>query len=314
MSALPDLSTIFVLLLTCFALYLFTRDKLPLEASGLTILIILVVTFQLFPHPSGRLTPQAFLSGFGHQALITICALMMLGKGMETTGALQPLAGALANAWRRNRVLASLLTLVMAGVLSSFVNTTPIVIMLLPMLMGVAVRNKLSPSSVLMPVGLAVLLGGMATTIGTSTNLLVVAIAADLGAVQFSMFDFTLPVVIVAGFGMLYLWLIAPRLLPERKAPIADSMPRVFKRDAAHPRRQRRLRQDLRPVSGAHEQCAQGRPDRTRRRPCSLRSFRRSRCRPAIGLPFAIRRSGSRNSKSRSARRCTTCQAPRRRI
>ena len=228
MSALPDLSTIFVLLLTCFALYLFTRDKLPLEASGLTILIILVVTFQLFPHPSGQLTPQAFLSGFGHQALITICALMMLGKGMETTGALQPLAGALANAWRRNRVLASLLTLVMAGVLSSFVNTTPIVIMLLPMLMGVAVRNKLSPSSVLMPVGLAVLLGGMATTIGTSTNLLVVAIAADLGAVQFSMFDFTLPVVIVAGFGMLYLWLIAPRLLPERKAPIADSMPRVF--------------------------------------------------------------------------------------
>ncbi len=227
-SALPDLHTLFVLLLTLFALYLFTREKLPLEASGLTILIILVVTFQLFPHPGGGLQPQAFLSGFGHQALITICSLMMLGKGMETTGALQPLAGALAAAWARNRHLASLLTLIMAGVLSSFINTTPIVIMLLPMLMGVAVRNKLSPSSVLMPVGLATLLGGMSTTIGTSTNLLVVSIAADLGAVQFSMFDYTLPVVIVAGFGVLYLWLIAPRLLPERTAPLSDALPRVF--------------------------------------------------------------------------------------
>ena len=227
-SALPDLHTLFVLLLTLFALYLFTREKLPLEASGLTILIILVVTFQLFPHPGGRLQPQAFLSGFGHQALITICSLMMLGKGMETTGALQPLASALAAAWTRNRHLASLLTLIMAGVLSSFINTTPIVIMLLPMLMGVAVRNKLSPSSVLMPVGLATLLGGMSTTIGTSTNLLVVAIASDLGAVQFSMFDYTLPVVIVAGFGVLYLWLIAPRLLPERTAPLSDALPRVF--------------------------------------------------------------------------------------
>ena len=228
MFALPDFHTVFVLLLTCFALYLFTREKLPLEASGLTILILLVVTFQIFPHPSGRLEPQAFLSGFGHQALITICSLMMLGKGMEATGALQPLAGALAKAWQRNRHLASLMTLVMAGVLSSFVNTTPIVIMLLPMLMGVAVRNKLSPSSVLMPVGLATLLGGMSTTIGTSTNLLVVAIAADLGAVQFTMFDYTLPVAIVAAFGMLYLWLIAPRLLPERQAPLSDALPRVF--------------------------------------------------------------------------------------
>ena len=228
MSALPDLYTIFVLLLTCFALYLFMREKLPLEASGLAILIVLVVGFQLFPHPGGRLGVQAFLSGFGHEALITICALMMIGKGMETTGALQPLAQTLAKAWTANPVLAAILTLLIGAVLSAFVNNTPIVIMLLPMLMGVAVRNKLSPSSILMPVGLATLLGGMATTIGTSTNLLIVSIAADLDAAQFDMFDFTLPAAIVGGIGMLYLWLIAPRLLPERQAPISDTMPRVF--------------------------------------------------------------------------------------
>ena len=68
----------------------------------------------------------------------------------------------------------------------------------------------------------------MATTIGTSTNLLIVSIAADLDAAQFEMFDFTLPAAIVGGIGMLYLWLVAPRLLPERQAPISDTMPRVF--------------------------------------------------------------------------------------
>ena len=62
---------IFVLLLTVAALYLFTRDKLPLEASGLAILIILLLTFELFPYYVNgvRLAPTTFLSGFGHEAL-----------------------------------------------------------------------------------------------------------------------------------------------------------------------------------------------------------------------------------------------------
>jgi di/tricarboxylate transporter len=227
---LSDPHAIFVLLVTVFALYLFTRDSMALEASGLTILIVLVLTFQLFPYRvDGReLTPQDFLSGFGHEALITICALMIVGKGLETTGALQPLALSLAKAWMAKPRLASLITLALSAVLSGFVNNTPVVVMLLPMLIGVGVRNKIAPSSILMPIGLATLLGGMATTIGTSTNLLVVAIAADLGAAHFQMFDFSLPVLIVGGIGVLYLWLIAPRLLPHRQAPLADTSPRVF--------------------------------------------------------------------------------------
>jgi di/tricarboxylate transporter len=79
-----------------------------------------------------------------------------------------------------------------------------------------------------MPVGFATLIGGMATTIGTSTNLLVVGIAADQGLEPFGMFDFTLPVLFVGVIGVLYLWLVAPKLLPERKPPLADRSPRVF--------------------------------------------------------------------------------------
>ena len=230
MATLPDTHTIFVLLITVAALYLFTRDKLPLEASGLAILIVLILVFQLYPYQgeSGPVVPQAFLAGFGHEALITICALMIIGKGLETTGALQPLALSLAKAWTARPRMASFMTLLLGAILSAFINNTPVVVMLLPMLIGVAVRNKLAPSSILMPVGFATLLGGMATTIGTSTNLLIVSIAADLNAAEFEMFDFTLPVVIVGAIGMLYLWLVAPRLLPARQAPLTDTSPRVF--------------------------------------------------------------------------------------
>lgn len=230
MPAPPDPHGVFVLLLTPLALYLFTRDKLPLEASGLIIIVILVLSFQLFPYEVNgeRLAPTSFLAGFGNEALITICALMILGKGLEATGALQPLAVSLANAWMARPKLASLATLGIAAILSAFLNNTPIVVMLLPMLIGVAVRNKFAPSSILMPVGFATLIGGMATTIGTSTNLLVVGIAANQGIAPFGMFDFTLPVLLVGVLGVLYLWLVAPRLLPDRKQPLSDRSPRVF--------------------------------------------------------------------------------------
>ena len=174
------------------------------------------------------LRTEAFLIGFGHEALITICALMIMGRGLEVTGALQPVANFLAKAWMARPRLASLATLVASGVLSAFLNNTPIVVMLLPMLVGVAVRTKSAPSAILMPMGFATLVGGMATTIGTSTNLLVVAIAADQGVPRLEMFDFALPAVIVGSVGMVYLWLVAPRLLPERKPPMTDTAPRVF--------------------------------------------------------------------------------------
>ncbi len=230
MPSFPDYHTLFVMLVTVLALYLFTRDRLPLEASSLSILIILVVFFQIFPYApaADRLTPQRLLAGFGNEALITVCALMIIGKGMETTGALQPFAIWLSKAWTARPKAASLATMLICAVLSSFINNTPVVVMLLPMLVSVAVRNKFAPSSVLMPVGFATLVGGMATTIGTSTNLLVVSIASDMGAADFDMFSFSIPVLIVGGVGLLYLWLIAPKLLPNRQPPMSDTSPRVF--------------------------------------------------------------------------------------
>jgi di/tricarboxylate transporter len=226
----PDAHGIAVLLLTVVALFLFTRDRIPLESSSLGILIVLVAGFQFFPYVGDGVPvgPVEFFAGFGNEALITICALMIVGKALETTGALQPLATIVGRAWSTRPVLALLVTLVAAAVLSAFMNNTPIVVLLMPILVGVSLRVKFPVSGVMLPMGLATIIGGMSTTIGTSTNLLVVGISEDLGMERLAMFDFMLPVVLVGGIGLAFLWLVAPRLLPERDPPMADTSPRVF--------------------------------------------------------------------------------------
>ena len=122
----PDAHGIAVLLLTAIALFLFTRDHIPLETSSLAILIALVAGFQLFPYTGGSQSLEFvdFFAGFGNQALITICALMMVGKALETTGALQPLAIVVSRAWTTRPMLATLVTLIGAGLLSAFMNNT----------------------------------------------------------------------------------------------------------------------------------------------------------------------------------------------
>ena len=125
-------------------------------------------------------------------------------------------------------MLSMVSTLIIAALLSAFVNNTPIVVLLLPILISVSIRTNTRASSILMPIGFATILGGMATTIGTSTNLLVVSVAADLGLPRIGMFDFFVPASVVAGVGILYLWLIAPRLLPDREAAMPDASPRLF--------------------------------------------------------------------------------------
>ncbi|TFH49287.1 MAG: TRAP transporter large permease subunit [Lysobacterales bacterium] len=226
----PDIHGIAVMALTLVALVLFTRERIPLEATSLFILIALTLGFDLFPYSvDGRtLEPSNFFSGFGHEALVTICALMIIGRSLETTGALEPIARIMARRWKTHPSSSLLATLVFTGILSAFMNNTPIVVMLLPVLVSVALRTGRSASTSLMPMGLATLIGGSGTTIGTSTDLLVVAVAADLGMRRFEMFDFALPVAIAGSIGILYLWLVAPRLLPPRPVLLSDASPFVF--------------------------------------------------------------------------------------
>jgi len=228
---LPGIHALAILGLTVVALYLFTRPKIPLESSSLLVLVAVTLGFAIFPYTDAQgetLHAVDFFRGFGHEALVAVAALMIAGQSLVRTGALEPIGRGLARLWRISPQLSLLLTLLIGAALSAFVNNVPIVVLLLPILVSVSLRTKTSASGMLLPMGFATLVGGMSTTIGTSTNLLVVSVAADMGMRRLEMFDFFVPTAIAAGIGIVYLWLIAPRLLPDRKTHMSDTSPRVF--------------------------------------------------------------------------------------
>ena len=233
----PNLHASAVLVLTVLALILFTREKLPLESSSLLILVSLTVGFELFPfHTDGTvLHAVEFFHGFGHEALVAVCALMIAGQGIVRTGALEPVGRALARIWKISPSFSLLLTLLVGAFISAFINNVPVVVLLLPILINVSLRTGSPASSVLMPMGFATLLGGTSTTIGTSTNLLVVSVAAGMGLRRLEMFDFLMPALIAGSVGIAYLWLLAPRIIAKREQPLSDTSPRVFSAHLAIP-------------------------------------------------------------------------------
>lgn len=229
--ALPDNHGLAVIGLALFALVALTRPAVPQESASLMVLMLLVLGFEIFPYagPAGTVDAGSFLAVFGHQGLITILALLVVARGLEVTGAMQPLIRLLLRVWQGPRSLALFVTLLVAMLLSAFLSNTLVVLALLPVLVGASTRLRFPASRVLMPAGFAALLGGMTTTIGTSTNLLVVTEAETLGLPEFGMFSFLAPAAAGAVVGLLFLWLLAPRMLPERDAPIRQAAPRIFK-------------------------------------------------------------------------------------
>ena len=94
-----------MMVLTVVTLYLFTRDRIPLELTSLGLIALLATGFSLFPYPN--VDPVDFFSGFAHEALIAVCALMVLGQGLVRTGALEPIGRFLSRIWGRPRFFLS---------------------------------------------------------------------------------------------------------------------------------------------------------------------------------------------------------------
>lgn len=219
-----------VIVIAVLVFFLLARGRLSVELASLALLGALALLFHFFPLAvdGEPIRATGFFYGFGHEALIAIAGLMIHGHALVATGALEPLARLLGRLWAWNSHVALLAVLIVGMALSGVINDTPVVVLMIPLLVSVALRTGSAPSKTLMPMNFAVLVGGMATTIGTSTNLLVVSIAADLGVAPFGMFDFT-PIALTAAVpALIYLWLIAPRLLADRRPPMESTERRVF--------------------------------------------------------------------------------------
>ncbi len=217
MPGIPSFHAIAAMVVTIGMFIAFARGRLSVEIVSLLTIAVIAVGLYFFPLPHTLPTDGLRLAfaGFGHYALITICSLMIMGRGLVVTGALDPAASFLGKVWKINHQVGLIVSLVLAMFLSMVVNDTPVLVLLLPIFVQLAARGAMPASKTLIPLNAAVLIGGMSTTIGTSTNLLVVSIARDLGMRQMDVFHYT-PIVLAAALVALpYLWLVMPRLLPD---------------------------------------------------------------------------------------------------
>ncbi len=195
-------------------LYLYASERASYELTSLLVLSALVVLFEVLPVEGmglGRL-----LAGFGNPALIAVLALLVVGQGLATTGALGRGAWVLLRLTRGNAAGSVALSLVVVAVVSAFLNNTPVVLIFIPIMQALAEKLGHGPGRTMMPLSFAAILGGMTTLLGSSTNLLVSGTLVTLGEAPIGFFDFLIPGSLLAVVGLLYLLFVAPRLLPDR--------------------------------------------------------------------------------------------------
>lgn len=198
-----------VLALTAACVYVLATEKLPVDLTAVFIAISLIAT--------GVLTPEQGLSGLGNPATVTVAAMFVLSAGLSRTGALNAATGVLIRVGRWLPWLAILLTMLVAGAASAFINNTAVVAILMPIVLEVGRVASISPSRLLMPLSFASMFGGVCTLIGTSTNILVSSIAEGHGLPPFTMFELSPIGVIIAGAGLVYMFSVGIRLIPDRR-------------------------------------------------------------------------------------------------
>lgn len=215
---------IFALIVGGLAFYVRERGSMELTSIGIVCFILLFFHFFPVVDEAGVATvsPTRILQGFSNPALIAVLALLIIGQGMVRTGVLDRSATLLLTMTRgHGGMIGSLiLLLIVAVVISAFMNNIPVVVIFIPIIQALAVRFNKPASKFLIPLSYAAVLGGMTTIIGSSTNLLVNSALIEMGELPFGFFDFTVPGSVMAAAGLLYVVFIAPKLLPDRSGEV----------------------------------------------------------------------------------------------
>ncbi|MBP7963604.1 MAG: SLC13 family permease [Caldilineaceae bacterium] len=162
------------------------------------------------------LTPAEAFAGFSSTATLTVGAMFVLSAGLLRTGALEAVTIRLADFSRGSPTRLLLLLGIIIPIASAFMNNTPVVVMMIPVILSLSARFKIQPSKLLIPVSYFAVLGGTITLIGTSTNILIDDLYRKSGGPGFGLFDFAPLGLIYCVIGVGIIVVMSQRLLPDR--------------------------------------------------------------------------------------------------
>jgi di/tricarboxylate transporter len=194
------------------ALFVWGRWRYDLVA----IVALLAVVY------AGIVSPQNAFSGFGHPAVVTVAAVLLISRALQACGIVDHIVRILAPT-RRSTLRQVAAVSGLAAILSAFMNNVGALALMLPVVLRNARRAGRSPSQVLMPLSFATLLGGLTTLIGTPPNIVIATFREQSAGVPFSMFDFAPVGLVVAVTGIIYITAVGWRLIPQHRRGEADA-------------------------------------------------------------------------------------------
>ncbi len=164
-------------------IFLFALEIFPVDKIAFFIMVSLLL--------AGLISPEEAISGFSSPATITVLALMIIAVGLENNGVIDWLANTMKKLKGLPLFLMVPVFMLIAGSISAFINTTAVVLVFVKIIDELSDKYDIPESKLLLPISFAGIIGGSCTLMGTSTNLIVNAVAIERGVERFKFFEFT---------------------------------------------------------------------------------------------------------------------------